>query len=68
MSIVTFEVENMHCDHCVHTIQSELSEMEGVKKAVASLEKKSVTVEYEPPATLESIKALLAEIHYKVIG
>ena len=22
MSIVTLEVENMHCDHCVHTIQS----------------------------------------------
>ncbi|MGA9396635.1 MAG: heavy metal-associated domain-containing protein [Anaerolineaceae bacterium] len=68
MSIITFQIANIHCDHCVHTIQSELSELEGVIKAVASLETKSVTIEYEPPATLESIKALLAEINYAVVG
>ena len=68
MSQITLNIANMHCDHCVHTIQNELSEMDGVKNAVASLETKSVTLQYEPPATIESIKALLESINYKVVG
>jgi copper chaperone len=66
MSTLTYQIPNISCGHCIHTIQSELSELEGVKKVVATLETKSVMVEYEPPATAESIKALLAEINYPV--
>ncbi len=58
----------MHCDNCVHTIQRALSELDGVRKAVATLETKTVTIDYEPPATLESIKDLLASIDYRVVG
>lgn len=66
MSTLTYQIPNISCGHCIHTIQSELSELEGVKKVVATLETKSVMVEYEPPATPENIKALLAEINYPV--
>ncbi len=66
MSTVTYKIPNIDCGHCIHTIQSELSELDGVKKVSAVLETKEVTVEYEAPATPESIQALLAEINYPV--
>jgi len=68
MSTITYQIPNISCDHCVHTIQNELSELGGVKKVVATLDTKSVMIEYEPPATPETIKALLAEINYPVAG
>lgn len=64
MQTKTFKVPNISCGHCVHTVQSEVSELEGVKKVVASADTKLVTVEWEAPQTWETIKALLAEINY----
>lgn len=64
MQTKTVKVPNISCGHCVHTIQSELGELAGVKKVVASQDTKTVTVEWEAPQTWENIKALLAEINY----
>ncbi len=64
MSDLTLNVPNISCGHCVHTIQSELSDLEGVKKVVASASTKQVTITFEPPADSLKIKALLAEINY----
>lgn len=66
MTTVTFSVPGIHCGHCVHTIQSELSVLKGITRVEASLETKTVTVEYGPPATEERIKALLSDIGYPV--
>lgn len=66
MTTVTYSVPAIHCAHCVHTIQAELMEIAGVRKVVASLEPKQVTVEFEPPATESQIEAMLADIHYPV--
>jgi len=66
MTTVTYSVPAIHCGHCVHTIQSELSEFKAITRVEASLEAKTVTVEYEPPATEERIKALLSDINYPV--
>ncbi len=64
MSSVTYDVPNISCGHCVHTIQMELSELEGVSKVIATQSDRKVTVEYGEPATEESIVALLKEINY----
>lgn len=64
MTTVTFNIPGINCGHCVHTIQTELSDLEGVKKVEASAETKKATVTFEPPADEASIKALLAEINY----
>ncbi len=32
MTTVTYSIPNISCGHCVHTIQSELSELSGVLK------------------------------------
>lgn len=64
MSSITYEVPNISCGHCVHTIQTELSELEGVVQVVASQSDRKVTVEYDVPASEESISTLLQEINY----
>jgi copper chaperone CopZ len=64
MQTKTFKVPNISCGHCVHTVQSEVGELAGVKKVVASQDTKMVTVEWEAPQTWENIKALLTEINY----
>lgn len=68
MSQVKFEVPNISCGHCVHTIEMELGEMEGVKKVSADQETRQVVVEFDTPATEEALKGLLAEINYPVKG
>jgi copper chaperone len=61
----TFKVPNISCGHCVHTIQNEVGELEGVRSVVASQDTKMVTVEWEePPQTWNNIKVLLEEINY----
>jgi copper chaperone CopZ len=60
----TFSIPNISCGHCVMTIQNELSGLEGVKAVKGSPENKNITVEWEIPATIAAIKALLSEINY----
>ncbi len=66
MTSVTYSVPNISCGHCVHAIQMELSDLEGVSKVEASESEKQVFVEFGEPATAEKIKALLNEINYPV--
>jgi len=68
MTTITYSIPNISCGHCVHTIQSEVSEIPGVKSVVADAEKKTATIVFEPPATEEEIKPLLASINYPVAG
>lgn len=60
----TLSVPNISCGHCVMSIKNELSELEGVKEVEGNPENKSITVEWDAPATLEKIKDTLKEINY----
>jgi copper chaperone len=64
MATVKYQVPNISCGHCVHTIQMELGELEGVELVKADQSDRSVFVEYETPATEDQIVALLTEINY----
>jgi copper chaperone CopZ len=66
MTTVTYSIPNISCGHCVHTIQSEVIELEGVTEVRASAELKQATITFESPASEEKIKALLQEINYPV--
>jgi copper chaperone CopZ len=68
MTTVTFNIPNISCGHCVHTIQMELGDLIGVSNVLASQETRQVTVEFEPPATEEQIKATLTEINYPPVN
>ena len=65
---VTYLIPNIHCGHCVHTIQSELIELPGVKSVKADQNLRNATIEFDAPANEEQIKSLLAEIAYPVAG
>ena len=64
MTTATYTIPNISCGHCVHTIQRELSELEGVSQVRASESTKQVTVEFSHPATEQQIETLLTEINY----
>ena len=66
MTSKTYSVPNISCGHCVHTIQTELAQLTGVARVEASQERKEVKVEFDAPATEDSIRALMAEINYPV--
>ncbi len=66
MKTITYYVPAISCGHCVHTIESELSDLAGVVKVDAEMDTKKVTVQFDDPANEEKIKQLLAEINYPV--
>ncbi len=66
MQTVTYSIPNISCNHCVHTISTEVSDLEGVQSVKASVEDKTATITFDAPATEEQIKALLVEINYPV--
>lgn len=63
---VTYSIPNISCNHCVHTITMEVSDLDGVQSVVADVDTKNATIVFEPPATETAIKELLAEIDYPV--
>jgi len=66
VTTVTYSIPNIHCGHCVHTIQSEVSELAGVRSVIANQETRQATITFESPATEEQIKELLSSINYPV--
>lgn len=68
MTTVKYSVPNISCGHCVHTIQMEVSEMEGVQSVKADQETRVVEISFEAPASEDAIKSLMDEINYPVTG
>ena len=68
MTTVTYSIPNISCGHCVHTIQSEVSELPGVKTVIADQRKRTATITFDAPASEDKIKALLAEISYPAVN
>ena len=66
MQTVKYSVPSISCNHCVHTIKTELGELDGVSAVEADASTKQVVVQYEDPATQQGIEELLAEINYPV--
>lgn len=64
MTTVSYTVPNISCHHCVHTIVTELTDLQGVKNVEGDVATKVVKVSYDEPATEEKIKETLAEINY----
>lgn len=62
---ITVKIEGMTCNHCVHAVQSALEEIDGISKAVVSLEKKSAVVSCDPDRiTTDQIVDIIEEEGY----
>ena len=68
MTTITYTVPAIHCGHCTHTIEMEVGELQGVQAVKADQASKKVQITFEPPASEEKIRALLAEINYPAEG
>lgn len=68
MTTVTYNVPAIHCGHCIHTIEMEVGELQGVQTVKADEATKQVIITFDAPADEIKIKALLAEIDYPVEG
>ena len=66
MTTVTYQIPNISCHHCIHTIKSEVGEMNGVLNVDGDVDTKKVTITFDAPASTEKIEDLLAEINYPV--
>ena len=60
----SFTIPNISCGHCVMAIQKELDGIEGVRFVNGDPESKTVTVEWDAPASADRIKEALKEINY----
>lgn len=68
MTTVTYQIPNISCNHCVHTIQTEVKDLPGVLEVKADANTREAVITFEQPATEAQIKDLLAEINYPVSG
>ena len=68
MKTVTYQIPNISCNHCVHTIQTEIGELEGVKSVKASNETKTAVIAFEAPLTEDQIVATLKAINYPPVN
>lgn len=58
---ITLNVPDMHCDSCPKLIKISLLEIDGVDEASASLDTKTVVVNFDPQKT--STVSLINSIH-----
>jgi copper chaperone len=64
MKTVTYTIPNISCNHCVHTISTEISELPGVKSVQANKDNKTTIITFDAPATEELIIETLKSINY----
>ncbi len=59
-----FTIPNISCGHSDKAIKNELDDMEGIKSVEGDPAIKTVTVEWETPASTDGIRSKLEEINY----
>jgi len=64
MEKTTLSTPNISCDHCIMTIQRELGKIKGVEEVKGDPKTKEISIQWDPPATMEKIKSTLKEINY----
>lgn len=62
-------VPEVHCGHCVSSIEGAVSALEGVKEVKVNLDARDVTVSFEEAeVTMDTIVATIQEQGYEVGG
>ena len=63
----TFQVQGMSCGHCVNSVQSEVSAIEGVTAVDVDLTTGQVTVTSDTPIDTNAVTAAVEEAGYEVV-
>ena len=64
MSTQKFHIPKISCGHCTRTIENELKELTGIQRVESDIMAKTVTVDFQAPASEAQIRATLKEINY----
>jgi copper chaperone len=64
----TFEIQNLKCHGCTHTITIKLSDLEGIKDVVVNHTACTVSFLYDDGTALTLAKILLYKLGYPIVG
>lgn len=69
MTQKTFQVPEVHCDHCKSSIEGAVAELDGIRNVDVVISDATVAVEYdEAKVDLDLIKQTIEEQGYAVFG
>lgn len=60
------KVRGMSCNHCIEKVKRFVGELSGVSAVSVDLEGGIVVVDFEPPATCETIKEAILDSGFEV--
>jgi copper chaperone len=66
MQTITLSIPAINCNHCIMTVKRESGFVDGAEFIDGDVEGKTATFEVASDATLQSLKAALAEAGYPV--
>jgi len=66
MTSTTLSVPEIHCDHCKHAIEGAVGGLDGVASAAVDVESRTVSVEFDAPATIAGVISAIEEQGYEV--
>jgi copper chaperone CopZ len=64
----TYTVSGMTCDHCVHAVTGELSQLPGVRDVRVDLSTGAVAVTSDGPLPVDEVRAAVDEAGYELAG
>ena len=64
MPCQTLHISDISCNHCINTIKDELGEMPGVISISGDVAAKTITINWQQPASLNDILTVLEDIGY----
>ncbi|MEV4489127.1 cation transporter [Micromonospora coxensis] len=67
MVTTTYQVKGMTCGHCVNSVSTEVSAIQGVQDVQVDLASGQVTVTSESPLDTDSVRAAVDEAGYDLV-
>ncbi len=64
----SFEIQNLKCGGCAHTIATKLSDLAFIDNIMVDNDKNIVTFSHKNESSLEKVKTLLLKLGYPVVG
>lgn len=64
MKTITLSIPNIHCHHCLMTIQRESKAIPGIEFVSGDVEHKTATFQITDDEALTRLKAILTEVGY----
>ena len=68
VSVQTFSVKGMSCEHCVRAVTEEVGKLRGVQDVTVELETGTITVTVDPPLEDVEVAAAVEEAGYEFVA